>query len=138
MSHQRIITVKAPAPGLFDITGRVREVVDEANMRCGMCHIFVQHTSCSLVIQENADPSARKDLEEWLARLAPENDPLYTHTLEGPDDMPAHLRAAITHTSESIPIVDGSLGLGTWQGIYLWEHRRLTSPRQIVLTLMGE
>ena len=107
-------------------------------MRCGMCHIFVQHTSCSLVIQENADPSARKDLEEWLARLAPENDPLYTHTLEGPDDMPAHLRAAITHTSESIPIVDGSLGLGTWQGIYLWEHRRLTSPRQIVLTLMGE
>ena len=138
MIHQKRITVKAPEPGLFDITDRIREIIHQAGIACGMCHIFVQHTSCSLVIQENADPSARKDLEVWLAKLAPENDPLYTHTLEGPDDMPAHLRAAITHTSESIPIVDGSLGLGTWQGIYLWEHRRLASPRQIVVTLMGE
>ena len=138
MTHQEIISVKAPRPGLFNITARIHEIVQGAGIRFGMCHIFVQHTSCSLVIQENADPSARKDLESWLARLAPENDPLYTHTLEGPDDMPAHLRAAVTHTSENIPIVDGALGLGTWQGLYLWEHRRHPSPRQIVVTLMGE
>ncbi|MBT6178485.1 MAG: YjbQ family protein [Deltaproteobacteria bacterium] len=138
MTHQQRLTVQAPQSGLFDITARIREVVEKANIQCGMCHVFVQHTSCSLVIQENADPSARQDLENWLARLAPENDPLYTHTLEGPDDMPAHLRAAVTHTSENIPIVDGALGLGTWQGLYLWEHRRHTSPRQIVVTIMGE
>ena len=90
------------------------------------------------MIQENADPSARRDLEAWLARLAPENDPLYTHTYEGPDDMPAHCRTAITHTSENIPVVDGKLGLGTWQGLYLWEHRHHCSQRQIVVTIMGE
>jgi len=138
MIHQETISVKAPRQGLFDITSKIREVVSASVIQKGMCHIFIQHTSCSLVIQENADTSARQDLEAWLTRLAPENDPHYTHTLEGPDDMPAHLRAAITHTSENIPVIDGALGLGTWQGLYLWEHRRHTSARQIVVTLMGE
>ena len=138
MIHQVTVQVRAPQSGLFDITERIQEEVAASGVRCGMCHVFVKHTSCSLVIQENADPSARRDLEAWLARLAPENDPLYTHTYEGPDDMPAHLRAAITHTSENIPIVDGKLGLGTWQGLYLWEHRHHCSQRQIVVTIMGE
>lgn len=95
--------------------------------------MFIQHTSASLTIQENADPSARRDLETWLKRLVPEHDPLYTHTIEGPDDMPSHIKAALTATSLSIPVVDGSLGLGTWQGIYVWEHRRHASTRRILV-----
>ena len=137
MTHQVTLQVQAPRSGLFDITEQVQEVVTQSKIQCGMCHVFLQHTSCSLVIQENADPSARRDLENWLARLAPENDPLYTHTYEGPDDMPAHLRTAVTHTSENIPVIQGKLGLGTWQGLYLWEHRHRASRRQLVVTIMG-
>ena len=99
----------------------------------GLCTIFVRHTSASLLIQENADPSAKHDLERWLARLVPEGDPFYTHDAEGPDDMPAHIRAALTATSISIPIVKQELALGTWQGIYLWEHRRRGSRRELIL-----
>jgi secondary thiamine-phosphate synthase enzyme len=95
--------------------------------------VNVQHTSASLVVQENADPSARRDLERWLARLVPEDDPLWTHTTEGPDDMPSHVRAALTATSLAIPVVDGRLALGTWQGIYLWEHRRRPGERSVVV-----
>ena len=124
--------------GLQDITAEVARIVASSDITTGMCHVFVQHTSCSLVIQENADPSARADLEAWLVRLAPENDPLYTHTLEGPDDMPAHLRSAVTKTSEQIPIIAGELGLGTWQGLYLWEHRHRGSQRRLVITLSGD
>ena len=138
MIHQVTIQIQAPQSGLFDITENIQKVVAASNIHCGMCHVFLQHTSCSLVIQENADPSARKDLENWLARLAPENDPLYTHTCEGPDDMPAHLRTAVTHTSENIPVVQGKLGLGTWQGLYLWEHRHRSSQRNVVITVMGD
>ena len=94
---------------------------------------MIQHTSASLTIQENADPSARRDLQEWLNRHVPENDPHFTHTLEGPDDMPSHIKAALTSTTLSIPIVEGRLGLGTWQGIYLWEHRRRGSPRHCLV-----
>ena len=137
MTHQVTLQIQAPRSGLFDITDQVQEVVAASKVQCGMCHVFLQHTNCSLVIQENADPSARHDLENWLARLAPENDPLYTHTYEGPDDMPAHLRTAVTHTSENIPVVQGKLGLGTWQGLYLWEHRHRASRRQLVVTIMG-
>ena len=99
----------------------------------GLCTVFIKHTSASLTIQENADPSARSDLEAWLARLVPERDKLYTHTTEGPDDMPAHIKAILTDVSLSIPIMDGTLTLGTWQGIYLWEHRKSSHRREVVV-----
>ena len=108
-------------------------MVAESGLAEGLCTVFIRHTSASLTIQENADPSARHDLERWLERLAPEGDPAYTHTVEGPDDMPSHLRAAVTATSLGIPIVDGRLALGTWQGIFLWEHRRSRRSREVVV-----
>jgi secondary thiamine-phosphate synthase enzyme len=129
------IRIAARGPGLHEFTPEVARVVAQAGVDEGLCTLFVQHTSASLVVQENADPSARRDLERWLARLVPEDDPLYTHTLEGPDDMPAHVKAALTATSLSIPVVAGRLGLGAWQGIYLWEHRRAGGPRQVLVHL---
>lgn len=122
-------------PGLHEFTPEVERAVARTGLREGLCTLFVQHTSASLVIQENADPSAKHDLERWLARLVPEHDALFTHTLEGPDDMPAHVRAALTATSLSIPVVEGRLGLGPWQGIYLWEHRRAGGPRSVLVHL---
>ena len=104
-------------------------------MKEGLCTLFIQHTSASLLIQESYDPSARRDLENWLNRLVPENDPLYTHTLEGPDDMPAHIKAALTASSVSIPVIAGELALGTWQGIYLWEHRHQPGKRRVIVHL---
>lgn len=127
------LSIQVPGQGLHEVTDRVREAVRESGVREGLCTVFIQHTSASLTIQENADPSARRDLENWLKRLVPENDPLYTHTSEGPDDMPSHIRAALTATSLSIPVVDGELGLGTWQGIYVWEHRRHSSARRLLV-----
>jgi secondary thiamine-phosphate synthase enzyme len=118
------LSIRVPGPGLHDITGEVRAVVRASGVREGLCTVFIRHTSASLTIQENADPSARRDLVAWLDRLVPEHDPLYTHTAEGADDMPSHIKAALTATSLSIPILDGDLGLGTWQGICVWEHRR--------------
>lgn|SRR5690606_8988267 len=119
--------------GLHEITGEVQGVVSRSGVAEGLCTLFIRHTSASLLVQENADPSAKRDLEAWLDRLVPEDDPLFTHTLEGPDDMPSHVRAALTATSLSIPVLDGRLALGTWQGIYVWEHRRRGSTREIVL-----
>ncbi len=133
----KTIMVYASQPGLVNFTHQVVEVIRLLGIQEGLCTLFVQHTSASLLIQENADPSARRDLERWLNRLVPEGDALYTHTLEGADDMPAHIKAALTATSLSIPIVNGELGLGTWQGIYLWEHRRHGSRRS-VLVHVGE
>jgi secondary thiamine-phosphate synthase enzyme len=127
------IALRVSGQGLHEITREVREVVRESGVREGLCTIFLQHTSASLTIQENADPSAKRDLEAWLNRLVPENDPLYTHTSEGPDDMPSHIKAALTAVSLSIPVLDGELGLGTWQGIYLWEHRRHASQRNLLV-----
>ena len=127
------ITVRTTRQGLYEITGEVGAVVRESGVTEGLCTVLVQHTSASLVIQENADPSARRDLEAWLSRLVAERDALYTHTAEGPDDMPSHIKAALTATTLSIPIVDGQLGLGTWQGIYLWEHRRHGSARHCLV-----
>jgi secondary thiamine-phosphate synthase enzyme len=127
------LSIRIPGQGLHEVTGQVREAVRESGLREGLCTVFIQHTSASLTIQENADPSARRDLENWLKRLVPEHDPLYTHTTEGPDDMPSHIRAALTATSLSIPVVDGDLGLGTWQGIYVWEHRRHSSTRRLLV-----
>ncbi|MBL0922045.1 MAG: YjbQ family protein [Phycisphaerales bacterium] len=129
----REILVRAPRQGLHEFTAQVRDVVDASGVAEGLCTVFIRHTSASLLIQENADPSARRDLERWLARLAPEDDPLYTHTDEGPDDMPSHIRAALTQTSLSVPVMGGRLALGTWQGVYLWEHRRQPSDRRVVV-----
>ena len=119
--------------GLQEITAQVDAAVRGAGIEEGLCTLFVRHTSASLVIQENADPSAKRDLERWLNRLVPEGDPFYEHDAEGPDDMPAHIKAALTATSLSIPIHKRKLALGTWQGIYLWEHRRRGSRRELVV-----
>ncbi len=132
-----ILQVRTTGAGLVEITDEVEALVRGAGVREGLCSLLVQHTSASLLIQENADPSARRDLENWLARLVPEGDPLYTHTLEGADDMPAHVKAALTATSLGVPICEGRLALGTWQGIYLWEHRRRGSERRVVLHIGG-
>ncbi len=131
------LTIPTPGQGLHEITDRVRAAVREAGVREGLCVVFVRHTSCSLTIQENADPSARRDLEAWLNRLVPEHDPLYTHTAEGPDDMPSHIKAILTQTSLTIPILDAQLALGTWQGVYLWEHRRRAHERKVVIAVNG-
>ena len=125
--------LSVPDQGLHEFTARAQEVVQDFGLQEGLCTFFIQHTSASLTIQENADPSAKRDLEAWLNRLVPENDPLYTHTCEGPDDMPAHIKAILTATSLSIPILDGRLALGTWQGLYLWEHRRHRGRRRVVV-----
>ena len=129
----RELTVHVAGPGLHEITEQVAGALEESGTHEGLCTVFVRHTSASLVIQENADPSARRDLERWLARLVPEGDALYTHTAEGPDDMPGHIRAALTATSLGIPVTGGRLGLGTWQGIYLWEHRRGRQARRVLV-----
>jgi secondary thiamine-phosphate synthase enzyme len=127
------LSISTRGQGLHDITREVTAAVAGSGVDEGLCTLFIRHTSASLTIQENADPSARCDLEAWLDRLVPERDPLYTHTAEGPDDMPAHIKALLTATSLSIPIVDGELGLGTWQGIFVWEHRRHHGPREVLL-----
>jgi secondary thiamine-phosphate synthase enzyme len=131
------ITVQTSGQGLHEITDRVAAVVRESEVRDGLCTVMIQHTSASLVIQENADPSARRDLEAWLSRLVRERDELFTHTAEGPDDMPSHIKAALTATTLSIPVTDGRLALGTWQGIYVWEHRRRGSARRCVVHVGG-
>ncbi|MFQ5756667.1 MAG: secondary thiamine-phosphate synthase enzyme YjbQ [Acidiferrobacterales bacterium] len=118
---------------MHEITAQIEAVVREAGIREGLCTVFVQHTSASLIIQENADPSARRDLERWLERLVPEGDALYTHTTEGADDMPAHIKSALTATSLSIPVTNARLALGTWQGVYLWEHRHAGGTRRVIV-----
>ncbi len=131
----RALLLPSAGRGLSEITREVCEQVSAAGFEEGLCTLFLQHTSASLIIQENADPTAREDLERWLDRLVPEGDPLFRHTVEGEDDMPAHVKAALTATSLSIPIVDGKLALGTWQGIFLWEHRREPRPRRLLIHL---
>jgi len=133
----RQLVVHTRGQGLTECTPAVQAAVRDCGLSEGLCTLFIQHTSASLVIQENADPSARHDLERWLNRLVPEQDPLYTHTTEGPDDMPAHIKAALTASSLAIPVVDGRLALGTWQGIYIWEHRHDGGARRLVLHLGG-
>jgi secondary thiamine-phosphate synthase enzyme len=135
--HQETLRIETPGRGLHEVTRSVAEAVGRAGMETGLAVVFCRHTSCSLVIQENADPSARRDLERWLERIAPEGDPAYTHTAEGPDDMPSHLRSAVTKTSETIPVVRGRLALGTWQGLFLAEHRRRPHSRQLVVHVTG-
>jgi len=131
----RRFSVDTAGQGLVEVTAQVTSLVEGCGLEEGLCTVFVRHTSASLVIQENADPSAKRDLERWLARLVPEGDPFYEHDAEGPDDMPSHIKAALTATSLSIPIADGRLSLGQWQGIYLWEHRRRGSRRELMVHL---
>ena len=123
--------------GLQDITAEVGGVVGNAGIQHGLCHLFLHHTSASLVIQENADPDVLHDLETFLSRLVPDGDPLWTHIEEGPDDMPAHVKAALTATSLTIPVTDGRLDLGTWQGIFLWEHRLRPLARRVTVSVFG-
>ena len=125
--------IRRKGNGLREITDSVQDVVRASGLDQGLCTLMIQHTSASLTIQENADPSARRDLEGWLDRHVPEDDPHFTHVHEGPDDMPSHIKAALTSTTLSIPIVRGALALGTWQGIYLWEHRQRGSLRRCVV-----
>lgn len=127
------IEILVRGQGLHEFTGQAAEWLAAQGVEEGLCTLFIQHTSASLLIQENADPSARDDLESWLNRLVPENDPLYTHTQEGPDDMPAHIKAALTATSLSVPVKNSRLLLGTWQGIYLWEHRHHGGKRRVIM-----
>ncbi|MEQ8859904.1 MAG: secondary thiamine-phosphate synthase enzyme YjbQ [Pseudomonadales bacterium] len=132
-----IVKLAVDGQGLHDISHSVAGAVEKSGITEGLVTVFIRHTSASLIIQENADPAVQRDLEAWLNRLVPENDPLYTHTAEGPDDMPAHIKGALTATSLSVPLIAGRLALGTWQGIYLWEHRHHRGNREIVVNVMG-
>lgn len=134
--HQRELVVRTSGRGFTDITAAVAEVAREAGAGAvGLCHLFVLHTSASLVVQENADPDVRRDLEDWMARHVPDGDPRYRHDAEGPDDMPAHIRAALTATSLTLPVRDGALALGTWQGVYVYEHRHRPHARRVLVTV---
>jgi secondary thiamine-phosphate synthase enzyme len=137
MPHQSMLSFSTPGRGLRDITDAVATVVAESGVQCGLAHVFVQHTSCSLTITENADPDVLRDLDTVLARLAPDGDPAYRHDAEGPDDMAAHARGVLTDTGLTVPVGAGRLLLGTWQGIFLWEHRTGGHRRRVVVTVLG-
>jgi secondary thiamine-phosphate synthase enzyme len=139
MSHHQVrITVPTVGRGMIDITGAVGEAVKRANVGLGLCTVFIRHTSASLIVQENADPDVQRDLEAYMTRLVKDGDPLYRHTAEGPDDMSAHIRGVLTATSLQVPVADGRLLLGTWQAIYVWEHRTAPHRREVVVHVSGE
>src|SRR5438093_7957533 len=132
------LEVRSHGKGLYEITDDVQSKIDKSGVRNGTVTVFVQHTSCSIVIMENADPTAQRDLEKFFDRLVPENADYFTHDAEGGDDMPSHIRMVLTRTSETVPIVDGQMQLGTWQGVFLFEHRRAVHLRKISITIIGE
>jgi secondary thiamine-phosphate synthase enzyme len=132
------LTVATKGKGTYEITDRIEALVRESKIQNGVVTVFAQHTSCSLIVMENADPTARRDLEEFFDRLVPENADYFEHDSEGADDMPSHIRMVLTRSSETIPVVDGRMQLGTWQGIFLFEHRRASHRRKIIVTVMGE
>ena len=136
--HHDQLEVRSHGKGLYEITDNVQSKIDKSAVRNGTVTVFVQHTSCSIVIMENADPTAQRDLEKFFDRLVPENADYFTHDTEGNDDMPSHIRMVLTRTSETVPIVDGKMQLGTWQGIFLFEHRRAPHRRKIWITMIGE
>jgi secondary thiamine-phosphate synthase enzyme len=138
MTYQQLLSFDTPGRSSFNITPSVAEVVSESGIQTGLCQIFIQHTSASLILCENADPTVRSDLETILTRLAPDADPSYRHTLEGPDDMSAHIRSILTQMDLCLPVRHGQLALGTWQGIYLYEHRAQRQMRSLVVTLIGD
>jgi secondary thiamine-phosphate synthase enzyme len=136
--HQDRFEIRTNGKGTYEITDDVQSIIDKASVRAGTVTVFVQHTSCSLIVMENADPTARKDLEEFFDRLVPEDADYFTHGSEGSDDMPSHIRMVLTRTSEAVPIADGKIQLGTWQGIFLFEHRRAAHRRKVSVTIIGE
>ena len=135
--YQQALRLQTVGKSLHNITNKIERIVAESDVETGLCTVFVRHTSASLVIQENADPDVLEDLAKFFAKLVPEDSMAYIHSTEGPDDMPAHIRSALTHTSEQIPITDSRLVLGIWQGIYLWEHRQRSHQREIVVHISG-
>jgi len=138
LQHQAEVVARTRGRGLHDVTSDVVAAVTDSGVRSGLCTVFISHTSASLTIQENADPSARRDLERFIERLVPEGDPHFTHTAEGPDDMPSHIKTALTGSDLLLPVSGGRLAVGTWQGVYLCEHRDHGGPRSLVVTLFGE
>jgi secondary thiamine-phosphate synthase enzyme len=136
--HHDQLEVRSHGKGLYEITDDVQSKIDKSGVRNGTVTVFVQHTSCSIVIMENADPTAQRDLEKFFDRLVPENADYFTHDAEGGDDMPSHIRMVLTRTSETVPVMDGKMQLGTWQGIFLFEHRRAPHRRKVLVTIMGE
>ena len=138
MVHQQNLIIATRGRGIYDITREIRSIVENAGIVTGLCSVFVHHTSASLILCENADPSVRADLEMIMQRLAPDGDPAYQHHLEGPDDMPAHVRSVLTSSSLCLPVTAGRLALGTWQGVFLWEHRTHGHRRQLTVTFCGE
>ena len=134
---QETLEIRTTPKSFLDITSQVQDFVSNSNIQTGVCHLFIKHTSASLVIQENYDPSVRQDFETIFSKLVPEDFP-YVHNMEGKDDMPAHIRSALTSTSETVPVVNGNLSLGTWQGIYIWEHRDQTHNRKVMVSMVGE
>jgi secondary thiamine-phosphate synthase enzyme len=138
MIKQEELTVSTRGRGSYDITGHIQQAVHDSGLQMGICHVFVRHTSASLMLCENADPAVRHDLETFMARQVPDGDPMFTHDAEGPDDMPAHIRSILTQSDMNLPIRDGECALGIWQGVYLWEHRLAGHERRILLTLTGE
>ena len=138
MIHRAELTIATRGRGTYDITGKVRGVVEKSRAREGLATVWIHHTSASLIVSENADPDVRRDLDAFFARLVPDGDELFVHTAEGDDDMPAHIRSVLTATSIGIPIADGALVLGTWQGLYLWEHRTRSHDRHVTVSVIGE
>ena len=137
-TSQETIQVSTRGRGTYDVTRQVQATVAASGVRQGLCHVFVHHTSASLMLCENADPEVRRDLETFMGRLAPDGDPMFRHTAEGPDDMPAHVRSVLTGSALSIPVSGGRCALGTWQGVYLWEHRHGGHRRQLTVTVQGD
>lgn len=136
--HTRSLSIETPGRGFTNLTAVVDGVVSDSKMATGLCTVFVHHTSCSLLVQENADPAVRADLEAWFSRLIVDGDSLFTHTDEGPDDMSAHVRGALTSVSIGVPVAKGKLDLGTWQALYLWEHRKSAHRRRLTVTVIGQ
>ena len=136
-TKSKVIEVQTRGRGTTEITAQVQNAVSESGIADGLCTVFVHHTSASLIINENADPDVQRDLDAFLSRLVPDGDPLFIHTIEGPDDMPAHVRTALTQTSLSVPVNGGRCALGTWQGIFVWEHRHRGHCRKVTVTVVG-
>lgn len=138
MIAQQDLEIRTQGRGTYDLSPEVQRAVRNSGIRSGLCHVFIRHTSASLMLCENADPSVMTDLETFMSRQVPDGDPMFTHTAEGPDDMPAHIRSILTHSDLNIPVRDGRCALGTWQGIYLWEHRNAPHTRHVILTVQGD
>jgi secondary thiamine-phosphate synthase enzyme len=135
---QHELQVSTDGRGTYDISRDVQQLVRESGVRSGICHVFIRHTSASLMLCENADPAVLRDMESFMKRTVPDGDPMFTHTAEGPDDMPAHVRSVLTQSDLNLPVADGRCALGTWQGVFLWEHRYAPHRRKVLVTIQGE